>query len=317
MTIVTSPTQNDIVNLFSTDARLKTLTVNTGGGNDQINLGTNLSGVGGLGSTEITIDAGSGSDWISADDRARAGTTGYLVNSKGFLSTTFKKLYFNNLERFDLWGSSTSNSTYNCFAALIPVNIHAGSGNDTVMTGSGNDSVWGAAGYDNIWTNGGNDWIDGGTGSDYLSGGAGADTVSYATRMNSVYVDLNNPATVNGESAEFDTLVGDFENVEGGYGNDKIYLRTNVAGAAWGNGGGDTLIGGNGNDHLYGGAGLDLLKGMAGNDTLDGGERTDSLAGGAGDDVLIMNDGEKDYYDGGTGTNTFSKDAIDAYKPIP
>ena len=90
-----------------------------------------------------------------------------------------------------------------------------------------------------------------------------------------------------------------------------------TSGTAWGGGGGDTLIGGNGNDHLYGGFGLDLLKGMGGNDTLDGGERTDSLAGGAGDDVLIMTDGEKDFYDGGTGTNTFSKDPIDVYKPLP
>ena len=41
-----------------------------------------------------------------------------------------------------------------------------------------------------------------------------------------------------------------------------------------------------------------------------------TTARGNGDDLLILNDPEKDYYDGGPGTDTFNKDAADVFKTI-
>jgi VCBS repeat-containing protein len=76
------------------------------------------------------------------------------------------------------------------------------------------------------------------------------------------------------------------------------------------------VSGGDGNDSITGGAGDDDRYGDAGNDTIDGGAGNDYVAGGTGDDLLIYtmgenagahfpgHDGNHDFYDGGTGTDT-------------
>ena len=56
----------------------------------------------------------------------------------------------------------------------------------------------------------------------------------------------------------------------------------------YGNGGNDTLNGGNGNDQIYGGGGADILTGGAGSDNLNGGNDDDifQINTGAGKDVI-------------------------------
>jgi len=56
-----------------------------------------------------------------------------------------------------------------------------------------------------------------------------------------------------------------------------------------GEGGNDTLRGGDGNNILYGGSGDDYLKGDGGNDVLIGGEGADTLNGGSGADTYQFN----------------------------
>ncbi len=81
-----------------------------------------------------------------------------------------------------------------------------------------------------------------------------------------------------------------------------------------GNGGDDTITGGNlvdklygddGNDRIFGGGGADQLFGGNGADRLDGGDGADRLDGGADNDVLIGGAGN-DYMDGGSGADSMS-----------
>lgn len=87
-------------------------------------------------------------------------------------------------------------------------------------------------------------------------------------------------------------------------------------GLMYGNGGSDSLTGGDGNDILYGNRGTDILSGDWGDDTLYGGQNdgpedsggvqrfgADSLFGGGGNDVLYGNHGG-DVLFGGIGSDT-------------
>jgi Ca2+-binding RTX toxin-like protein len=81
-----------------------------------------------------------------------------------------------------------------------------------------------------------------------------------------------------------------------------------------GNGGNDTITGGNlidklygddGNDRIFGGGGADQLFGGAGADMLDGGDGADRFDGGDGIDTLLGGAGN-DYMDGGDGADSMS-----------
>ncbi|HZN66158.1 MAG TPA: hypothetical protein VFB66_12790 [Tepidisphaeraceae bacterium] len=90
--------------------------------------------------------------------------------------------------------------------------------------------------------------------------------------------------------------------VDGGAGNDMIVAAHLPKPAVLvGGEGNDVLFGGTGADSLSGGAGSDVLYGGSGDDTLNGGTGRDRLSGGAGDDVLIAQDSELDYVNGGIG----------------
>ncbi|MBB1248413.1 M10 family metallopeptidase C-terminal domain-containing protein [Rhizobium sp. G21] len=58
-----------------------------------------------------------------------------------------------------------------------------------------------------------------------------------------------------------------------------------------GNGGENSLSGGNGNDTLNGKVGVDVLSGGGGADRLVGGVGNDTLTGGAGDDTFVFSVG--------------------------
>ncbi|MGC3997735.1 MAG: calcium-binding protein [Anaeromyxobacter sp.] len=93
---------------------------------------------------------------------------------------------------------------------------------------------------------------------------------------------------------------------------DSIIGYTDGPNRMWGNGGSDTLSGGDLADMLDGGDANDTLNGNAGDDFLIGGEGNDTLNGGAGADQLLGgadNDGltgaaGADVLDGGSGDDT-------------
>ncbi|WP_429222027.1 immunoglobulin-like domain-containing protein, partial [Aeromonas veronii] len=67
---------------------------------------------------------------------------------------------------------------------------------------------------------------------------------------------------------------------------------------------GDVAQGAQGNDFLFGEDGVDLLFGGSGNDYLDGGKDRDFIRGGSGDDVILGGAGS-DYLRGEEGADTF------------
>ena len=159
--------------------------------------------------------------------------------------------------------------------------IDGGAGDDHISAGDGNDRVTGGDGRDRVWGHDGNDWVDAGLGADMVHGGEGVDTISYADRVNPVFVDMTGfgkgEQADDGEAGEMDFMDADNEVLVGGKGNDVL------VGSADPNGNfRDTF---NPNNRLFGGDGNDTIRGLDGNDTLDGGLGADVFEGGDGVDV--------------------------------
>ena len=147
------------------------------------------------------------------------------------------------------------------------INLHGGSGNDSIKSGIGNDHIYGNADNDYLDGHWGNDRIDGGFGDDTLIGSWGNDTLlgNYGDDHLSV-----------SSSSGRDYL-------EGGRGNDTLiggYGRT-------------TMNGGYDNDSLQGGSGENIMNGGYGDDTLTSNNLStyNTLNGGYGDDLLIGDPG--------------------------
>ena len=90
---------------------------------------------------------------------------------------------------------------------------------ENITAGDGNDTLTGNAGVNIIHGGDGNDVIQGDAGADILSGGhntAAGDTVSYASSVNGVVVDLSlvTAQVSAGSDANGDVLSG-FENIIG------------------------------------------------------------------------------------------------------
>jgi Ca2+-binding RTX toxin-like protein len=168
---------------------------------------------------------------------------------------------------------------------LIAADVENASG------GNGNDKITGNGGANVLNGAGGNDSLDGGLGKDVLVGGAGVDTADYSTRTVALNVSLDNVAN-DGAAGEADNVRNDVENITGGSAADTL------TGSAFSN----VLIGNGGDDKLYG---------LGGNDSLTGGAGADQLFGGDGNDTLFAKDGVKDLLDGGLGTDTAQRDAVD------
>ena len=100
-----------------------------------------------------------------------------------------------------------------------------------------------------------------------------------------------------------DTLVGGdlADNLDGGADNDTLVGR----------GGDDTLIGGAGADLIFAGAGSDTVTAGTENDTVRGGAGDDTVFGGSGNDDIFANEGDddligeggNDFIQGGTGND--------------
>ncbi len=160
-------------------------------------------------------------DTITAASLTITGTTTAVITATGALGT---RVY--TLSNFDIKKISSTNFT---FADGSKLQIGDGTVTGTVVSDDSANTITGTE-YD-----------------DYLDGQGGSDTVSYASSLSGVTVDLTT-------STAQDTL---------GAGVDKILNIENIIGSAFN----DTLIGTSGDNTLNGGTGIDNLNGGAGNDT--------------------------------------------------
>ncbi len=231
----------------------------------------------------------------------------------------------------------------NSLAAGTTLQAFGGNGNDTIRAassvsmgvkfdgGDGSDLLVGGAGNDTLIGGIGSDWLDGGGGSNSLAGGVGDDVYAFGdTTTNQIdtvneladegtdllrFNTLTTAVTVNLTSDTLATMLhrivktgaagqaANFENVNGGFGNDNITGNA-MRNVIYGNGGNDTLNGGDSNDQLDGGAGNDLLIGGNGDDILSGGAGDNYLQGNAGNDILDGGDGYATLV-GGTGDDAY------------
>lgn len=165
--------------------------------------------------------------------------------------------------------------------------------------GDGNDQLYAGAGDDKLVGGEGNDFLEPGTGREatsvndsYLpaiSGGPGDDTVSYADRLNSVRVSID-------DLADNVSSGNDGEPGEGDYVDDDV----------------EHILAGAGNDTLVGNSQANSVSGGAGNDSVVGGAGADTLAGGTDDDTILARDGAVDSVDCGEGADTANTDTNDS-----
>lgn len=192
--------------------------------------------------------------------------------------------------------------------------LDGGAGRDIVVVGDGGGSARGGDGDDQIEA--GIDFagsLTGGAGDDTfalvgyqqsVSGGSGRDMASYYSYSqccipSGVRVTLD--GTANDGPAGRDSIGGDVEAVEGGFGTDELTGNA-TANTLIGRAGSDTLSGQAGDDHVYGEQGGDSLTGGAGADYLDGGPE---------DDRIDSRDGGVDSVICGSGGDTVSADLED------
>jgi Ca2+-binding RTX toxin-like protein len=162
------------------------------------------------------------------------------------------------------------------FTQAAPNVIHAGGGNDQVLTERGTNQIFGETGDDLVFAAVGTDVVDAGagddrvfgssqisppSGADDLRGGDDNDTISYlGATVVPITVDL--PAGTGGPTgapaSQRDSLA-EFENVVGDFGDDTLI----------GDGGPNVLQGDRGDDHLVGGGDADVLDGGDGRDDAD------------------------------------------------
>jgi Ca2+-binding RTX toxin-like protein len=194
-----------------------------------------------------------------------------------------------------------------------------GTNSDDLIRGlEGNDFVLALDGDDDIFGNSGNDNLQGGDGNDEIEGGDGNDTI------------------FGGRNDDF--LLGDSTEAENFFGNDVIFAGEGNDTVDGGRGD-NQLFGQEGNDRMFGGGGSDIIEGGSGNDTLFGDNRTgsagdrligvddlrflvrpgkgeiDRLTGGAhvvglnaGQDVFVLGDVNRVYYDDGIVGNSGRSD---------
>jgi serralysin len=156
-------------------------------------------------------------------------------------------------------------------------NAVGGTGNDTIRGNQGSNYLFGGAGNDTLIGEDGVDNLEGGAGADTLIGafnqanGDGTlDFARYDNATGGLVISLANPNINTGEAAG-DVYWG-IEGIVGTRFNDVIY----------GDGSGNTLVGG---------AGIDQIFGQGANDQIDGGTGDDFLYGGLGADYLNGGDG--------------------------
>jgi Ca2+-binding RTX toxin-like protein len=156
--------------------------------------------------------------------------------------------------------------------------IDGGAGNDLVFGDNGSDSLRGGADTDQMDGGANDDGLIGGAGADAMGGGDGTDSVDYSAATVPQTVTVGDGLANDGASGENDNVMPDIEVVVGGQADDQLSRSgSNSPGELWGQGGNDTLIGGNSEDRLEGENGNDLLDGSYGADVINGDAGVDTV----------------------------------------
>ncbi len=232
-------------------------------GNDTLN--------GGAGND--TLDGGAGTDTATYVD-ATEGVTGSVFAMQNVSGTETDTLI--SIE--NLIGSSFDDQLVGNTGANV---LEGGAGQDGLIGQNGDDTLRGGDGHDILrgrndndllYGDAGDDMLQGGEGNDLMDGGAGNDRANFFLSLATdaqvgATVDLNIQGVAQDTGHGMDTLVS-IEHVSGTTLADTL---TGNAGAnwIWGQGGGDTLSGGDGDDLVeIGSTGSNIVSGGAGTDTL-------------------------------------------------
>ncbi len=222
--------------------------------------------------------------------------------------------------------------------------LDGGADNDTLDGGPGADLLRDGAGTDEVLGGAGNDVIDGALDAieDNYRGGGGADTIRYAAAIGAVTIDLSGGGlpfgTASGLEIGADRLF-DFENLQGGVGNDTL-IGDGADNVVFASPGDDDVDGGLGSDtwdasaasapvtvnlgtgtasgadfgddelagieNATGGSADDALTGNGHDNVLIGNAGADTLTGGGGDDTIVATSGDgSDTIVGGGGSDTY------------
>ena len=287
---------------------LADLELHGGGGDDQL--------IGGDGND--ILHGGSGTNMLmggAGDDTIYATNYDSIDGGSGYDKIIFSSAPNN----FNISSAAVEEIEYSLFdnATLIldedydaDMVIKTGEGNDSITVGRGEDTIDGGRGYDTLHVKGSiNDFnllnesnndlwkvVNNGESYDWLS--IVAPNGSSKTIAGFEYIQFDDYKLSMGGSNN------DVEVIRGGYADDYIDKSSVIHDLELhGNGGNDTLIGGDGDDVLHGGIGFNVLKGGDGDDILDGGYGySDILEGGAGDDIIYAT--KFATIDGGSGYDT-------------
>ena len=320
----------------------------------------------------VTINSSGGNIQVNVNDQSAAFGDTYTVTSSTVTRPFFGGLTYSGIAGLTLNGQSSGN-TYNIDSTSTPVTINGGAGDDTFNIGGGNlDALAGAV---TVVGGGGTNQVNvndqsvafGDTytvtsstvtrpffGGLTYSGIAGL-TLNGQSSGNTYNIDsTSTPVTINGGAGDdtfnigggnLDALAGAVT-VVGGGGTNQVNVNdqsvafgdtytvtsstvtrpffggltySGIAGLALnGQSSGNiynitssvagtqvTINAGAGNDTINGGAGNDIINGGAGNDTINGGAGNDMINGGAGNDTINGGAGN-DIINGGAGNDTIT-----------
>jgi Ca2+-binding RTX toxin-like protein len=164
-------------------------------------------------------------------------------------------------------------------------NVTGGSGNDVLTGNSANNTLAGGKGDDTLAGGDGNDTLKDGGGNDLLQGGAGNDMYTFAAAIgseNDTVEELSGTDTLNFTALSESTPLTVNLSVNG-------VLASHSGRTVNGNGANfENVNGGKGNDSITGNSLANKLDGKAGNDTLRGLGANDNLIGGAGADAYFI-----------------------------
>jgi len=204
--------------------------VNTGAGDDRIEVAMKSNGASKAWNNMFTIDSGAGNDAI------------VMTNSKNSNYTSIDINAGSGDDVIDISAVSAGSTD-------VSRVINGGSGNDFVLGSDSADFIDGGTENDYIMGNGGNDILSGGTGNDFIDGGTGNDTINGGTGRDMLLGGEGNDVIEAGYGNDI---------IEGGSGEDRLF----------GDAGDDLIDGGIGEDIIAGGEGNDILIGSEGEDTF-------------------------------------------------
>jgi Ca2+-binding RTX toxin-like protein len=268
---INTSTKADTVNVQATGTAV---VLNTGGGNDTVNVG-NLSDTLDDLVNPLTVNGGTGTDTLNLHDQGSTTGQSYTLGTTTLQRSGAGLITFSSVEHLNLNAGSGSDTLTGPNAARTWSITGSNAGKVGPLSFTGVENLVGGTAADTFQFSDG----QGVTGT--INGGAGTNTLDYSLYTTGVSVNLAS-GTATGTAG-----ISKIANVTGGSGNDNLYGNS-AANVLLGNAGDDTIVGGGGNDILVGGPGNDeLIASGSSRSILIGGAGQDTLTGGSGDDILI------------------------------